>query len=258
LHPKPHIRGVAPVVECGGQALGQPDLAVDTAQDQRAEIRRQRSAIEPPAHAEAGDRGKTQLLWGRFGHGRFRLDRRPPKPEDRKGPKGGIMGIVMKRAGSGHPHRVFADGLRKPTALAWEPQTQALWVVVNERDELGSDLVPDYLTSVKDVAFYGALERLGQPCRRARAPAEPREGGTGDRPRLRLGPVIGPRGVDALLGRALHLANASFPWLALTVNDGARAARLASLKTRLAGGEPTAAAQAGLAVLRASSSRWPP
>jgi glucose/arabinose dehydrogenase len=39
--------------------------------------------------------------------------------------------------------------------MAWEPQTGTLWTVVNERDELGSDLVPDYLTSVKDGGFYG-------------------------------------------------------------------------------------------------------
>ncbi|HVZ44337.1 MAG TPA: sorbosone dehydrogenase family protein [Ramlibacter sp.] len=51
--------------------------------------------------------------------------------------------------------RIYATGLRNPTALAWEPQTKTLWVVANERDELGNDLVPDYLTSVKDGAFYG-------------------------------------------------------------------------------------------------------
>lgn len=51
--------------------------------------------------------------------------------------------------------RIFASGLRNPTGLAFEPQTKALWAVVNERDELGPDLVPDYLTSVKDGAFYG-------------------------------------------------------------------------------------------------------
>jgi glucose/arabinose dehydrogenase len=51
--------------------------------------------------------------------------------------------------------RVFASGLRNPNGLAWEPTTGLLWTVVNERDELGSDLVPDYLTSVKDGAFYG-------------------------------------------------------------------------------------------------------
>ena len=51
--------------------------------------------------------------------------------------------------------RLFASGLRNPNGLGWEPTTGALWTVVNERDELGSDLVPDYLTSVKDGAFYG-------------------------------------------------------------------------------------------------------
>ena len=51
--------------------------------------------------------------------------------------------------------RLFASGLRNPNGLGWEPQTKVLWTVVNERDELGNDLVPDYLTSVKDGAFYG-------------------------------------------------------------------------------------------------------
>lgn len=51
--------------------------------------------------------------------------------------------------------RLFATGLRNPNGLGWEPQTKVLWTVVNERDELGNDLVPDYLTSVKDGAFYG-------------------------------------------------------------------------------------------------------
>jgi glucose/arabinose dehydrogenase len=51
--------------------------------------------------------------------------------------------------------RVFASGLRNPNGLAWNPQTGTLWTVVNERDGLGSDLVPDYLTSVKDGGFYG-------------------------------------------------------------------------------------------------------
>jgi glucose/arabinose dehydrogenase len=51
--------------------------------------------------------------------------------------------------------RLFATGLRNPNGLAWEPRTGALWTVANERDELGNDLVPDYLTSVRDGAFYG-------------------------------------------------------------------------------------------------------
>lgn len=51
--------------------------------------------------------------------------------------------------------RIFASGLRNPVGLAWEPRSGALWAVVNERDELGSDLVPDYLTRVDAGAFYG-------------------------------------------------------------------------------------------------------
>lgn len=51
--------------------------------------------------------------------------------------------------------RLFATGLRNPNGLAWEPSTGALWTVVNERDELGNDLVPDFLTSVRDGGFYG-------------------------------------------------------------------------------------------------------
>jgi glucose/arabinose dehydrogenase len=52
-------------------------------------------------------------------------------------------------------HRVVSSGMRNPTGLGWEPGSGRLWAVVNERDELGSDLVPDYLTAVRDGAFYG-------------------------------------------------------------------------------------------------------
>ncbi len=55
---------------------------------------------------------------------------------------------------TGH-HRIFAAGLRNPVGLAWEPQTGLLWTVVNERDGLGDETPPDYLTSVMDGAFYG-------------------------------------------------------------------------------------------------------
>ena len=62
-----------------------------------------------------------------------------------------ILEIDLKSGQS----RIFASGLRNPNGLGWEPQTGQLWTVVNERDEIGSDLVPDYLTSVKEGAFYG-------------------------------------------------------------------------------------------------------
>jgi glucose/arabinose dehydrogenase len=52
-------------------------------------------------------------------------------------------------------HRTLARGVRNPTALSIEPQTKALWLVANERDELGPQLVPDYLTSIRDGGFYG-------------------------------------------------------------------------------------------------------
>jgi glucose/arabinose dehydrogenase len=51
--------------------------------------------------------------------------------------------------------RIFASGLRNPTGLQWEPTTGKLWAIVNERDEIGADLVPDYMTSVQEGAFYG-------------------------------------------------------------------------------------------------------
>jgi len=51
--------------------------------------------------------------------------------------------------------RIFASGLRNPVGLAWEPSTGALWTVVNERDGLGDETPPDYLTSVRDGSFYG-------------------------------------------------------------------------------------------------------
>lgn len=56
---------------------------------------------------------------------------------------------------AGGAKRLFAGGLRNPNGLAWEPESGRLWTVVNERDEIGSDLVPDYLTSVQDGGFYG-------------------------------------------------------------------------------------------------------
>jgi glucose/arabinose dehydrogenase len=52
-------------------------------------------------------------------------------------------------------HRIYASGLRNPVGLAWEPQSGVLWVAVNERDELGDHLPPDYMTGLKEGAFYG-------------------------------------------------------------------------------------------------------
>jgi glucose/arabinose dehydrogenase len=70
---------------------------------------------------------------------------------DRESSRAAILEVDLKTGGS----CVFASGLRNPVGMAWEPDTGILWTVVNERDELGSDLVPDYLTSVKEGGFYG-------------------------------------------------------------------------------------------------------
>jgi glucose/arabinose dehydrogenase len=65
--------------------------------------------------------------------------------------RAGVLEIDIATGSS----RVFASGLRNPNGPSWQPQSGALWVAVNERDEIGSDLVPDYMTSVKDGGFYG-------------------------------------------------------------------------------------------------------
>ena len=70
--------------------------------------------------------------------------------------------------------RIFASGLRNPNGLGWEPQTGVLWTAVNERDELGHNLVPDYITSVKDGAFYGwPYSYFGQTVDRRVKPQRP-------------------------------------------------------------------------------------
>lgn len=71
--------------------------------------------------------------------------------------------------------RVFASGLRNPNGLAWEPVSGKLWTTVNERDEIGSDLVPDYMTSVRDGGFYGwPYSYYGQHVDSRVSPQEPR------------------------------------------------------------------------------------
>src|SRR5690606_255734 len=52
-------------------------------------------------------------------------------------------------------YKVYASGLRNPVGMSWRADTDELWVAVNERDEIGSDLVPDYMTAVQEGGFYG-------------------------------------------------------------------------------------------------------
>ncbi len=87
-------------------------------------------------------------------------------------------------------HRIFASGLRNPIGMAWEPTTGTLWTAVNERDEIGSDLVPDYMTSVQDGGFYGwPYSYYGQHVDERVEPQQPGSGGQGDRAGLRAGPA---------------------------------------------------------------------
>jgi glucose/arabinose dehydrogenase len=92
--------------------------------------------------------------------------------------------------------RAFATGLRNPNGLGWEPKTGALWTVVNERDELGSDLVPDYLTSVRDGAFYGwPYSYFGQHVDKRPQPPRPDLVAKAVKPDYALGNHVAPLGL---------------------------------------------------------------
>jgi glucose/arabinose dehydrogenase len=107
-------------------------------------------------------------------------------------------------------HRVFASGLRNPNGLAWEPQTGALWTVVNERDELGSDLVPDYLTSVRDGGFYGwPYSYFGQHVDSRVTPQRPDLVASAIVPDYALGSHTAPLGLASSAGTTLPATFAS-------------------------------------------------
>ena len=86
-------------------------------------------------------------------------------------------------------HRIFASGLRNPNGMAWEPESGALWTAVNERDELGGDLVPDYITSVRDGGFYGwPYSYYGQHIDDRVKPPDPELVATAIKPDYAVGP----------------------------------------------------------------------
>lgn len=100
--------------------------------------------------------------------------------------------------------RSFATGLRNPVGLAVEPETGALWVVVNERDELGSDLVPDYLTQVKEGAFYGwPFSYWGQHVDQRVRPQNPEAVARAIAPDYSLGNHVAPLGLAFAQGELL-------------------------------------------------------
>jgi glucose/arabinose dehydrogenase len=93
-------------------------------------------------------------------------------------------------------HRVLASGLRNPNGLGWEPHSGALWTVVNERDEIGSDLVPDYLTSVREGAFYGwPYSYFGQHVDERVQPPRPDLVAKAVKPDYALGTHVAPLGL---------------------------------------------------------------
>ncbi|ABY98203.1 TPA: sorbosone dehydrogenase family protein [Pseudomonas putida] len=94
-------------------------------------------------------------------------------------------------------HRPYATGLRNPTALTIQPQTGQLWTVVNERDELGPDLVPDYLTSVREGGFYGwPYSYWGQNVDDRVRPQNPGKVAAAIKPDYSLGSHVAALGVD--------------------------------------------------------------
>ena len=107
-------------------------------------------------------------------------------------------------------HRIFASGLRNPNGLAWEPHTGALWTAVNERDELGSDLVPDYLTSVRDGGFYGwPYSYYGPHVDERVTPQRPDLVASALIPDYALGPHTASLGLAASAGTSLPAAYAN-------------------------------------------------
>ncbi|WP_060484398.1 sorbosone dehydrogenase family protein [Pseudomonas sp. NBRC 111123] len=94
-------------------------------------------------------------------------------------------------------HRPYATGLRNPTALTIQPGSGQLWAVVNERDELGPDLVPDYLTSVREGGFYGwPYSYWGQNVDERVRPQNPDKVAAALKPDYSLGSHVAALGVD--------------------------------------------------------------
>lgn len=101
-------------------------------------------------------------------------------------------------------HRVFASGLRNANGMAWDPDSGALWTAVNERDEIGSDLVPDYITSVRDGAFYGwPFSYYGQHVDERVKPQQPEMVAKAIAPDYAVGPHTASLGLASALGNAL-------------------------------------------------------
>ncbi|SAK99860.1 glucose/sorbosone dehydrogenase-like protein [Caballeronia pedi] len=100
--------------------------------------------------------------------------------------------------------RIYAAGIRNPTGLQWEPKTGQLWAVANERDEIGADLVPDYLTSVKENAFYGwPYSYYGQHVDPRAQPQRPDLVAKAIAPDFAIGSHVAPLGLTFYTGDSL-------------------------------------------------------
>ena len=109
--------------------------------------------------------------------------------------------------------QLMATGMRNPNGMGWQPQTGALWTVVNERDELGSDLVPDYLTAVKQGGFYGwPYSYYGQHLDERAKPPRPDLVASAVPPDYALGTHVAPLGLVFYEGKLLpaRYANGAF------------------------------------------------
>jgi glucose/arabinose dehydrogenase len=100
--------------------------------------------------------------------------------------------------------RVYAGGIRNPTGLQWEPKTGKLWTVANERDEIGADLVPDYLSSVQDGGFYGwPYSYYGQNVDKRVKQQRPDLVAKAIKPEYAIGSHVAPLGLLFYTGNAL-------------------------------------------------------
>ncbi|WP_241578430.1 PQQ-dependent sugar dehydrogenase [Rosenbergiella nectarea] len=100
--------------------------------------------------------------------------------------------------------RIYADGLRNPTGVAFDPTTKKLWTIVNERDEIGANLVPDYLTQVKEGAFYGwPYSYYGQHVDRRVQPPAPDKVASAVAPDYALSSHVAPLGMQFAQGSRL-------------------------------------------------------
>lgn len=105
--------------------------------------------------------------------------------------------MVWQIDASSGAHKPYATGIRNPTALTIQPGTGQLWAVVNERDELGPDLVPDYLTSVREGQFYGwPYSYWGQNVDPRAQPQDPEKVAAAIKPDYSLGSHVAALGVD--------------------------------------------------------------